>query len=107
MWRILQQDVPDDFVLGTGEQHSVREFMELAYEVAFPGHHLRWSGTGIDEKGYDGERLCIQINPEFFRPSEVQTLLANTEKARKILGWSSSTSFSTLVKEMVEEDIKN
>ena len=107
MWRILQQDIPDDFILGTGEQHSVREFMELAYEVAFPGHHLTWFSTGIDEKGYDGERLRVQINPEFFRPSEVQTLLANTEKAQKMLGWSSSTSFPALVKEMVEEDIKN
>jgi GDPmannose 4,6-dehydratase len=107
MWRIMQQNIPEDFVLGTGEQHTVREFMELAYEVAFPGHRLTWTGSGINEKGYDGERLRVQINPDFFRPAEVQTLLANTEKAQRMLGWSSSTSFPALVKEMIAEDLKN
>jgi GDPmannose 4,6-dehydratase len=106
MWRMMQLQEPDDFVLGTGTQHSVREFIEIAYGIAFPGQSLRWEGEGIEEKGYDSQTnaLCIKINKEFFRPAEVQTLLANPTKANEKLLWTPKTSFEQLVREMVETD---
>lgn len=106
MWRILQQSEPDDFVIGTGVQHSVREFIELAYSQVYPGHTLEWRGEGIEEKGYDAEtkELRVQVNPQFFRPAEVQTLLADPSKAWRYLKWKPTTSFEQLVREMVEED---
>lgn len=106
MWRMLQQEQPDDFVLGTGTQHSVKEFIEIAYSIVFPGHSLYWKGEGLDEKGYDREThlLRVKINPEFFRPAEVQTLLADPTKANNVLGWKSSTRFEDLVHEMVKLD---
>ena len=109
MWRILQQERPDDFILGTGEQHSVREFIELAYSFAFKGSCLVWEGTGVDEKGFDKETrdLRVEVNPEFFRPAEVQTLLASPTKAKSQLGWQPSYRFQDLVKEMVEADCEN
>ncbi len=106
MWRMLQQDKPEDFVLASGEQHSVREFIEIAYYTAV-GSHLRWGGEGVDEKGYDfltGE-LRVTVNPEFFRPAEVQTLLGNPQKAETQLGWRRMTTFQELVEEMVRADI--
>ena len=105
MWRILQQPVADDFVLATGEQHSVREFIECAYFTA-TGNKIRWSGTGVDECGYDAETgtLRITINPAFFRPAEVETLVGNAEKAATVLGWRPTTSFPDLVAEMVDAD---
>ncbi len=106
MWRILQQDEPSDFVLGTGEQHSVREFIEIAYSRIFPGHSLRWSGEGLQEEGHDTQtnELRVRVNPEFFRPAEVQTLLANPSKAKQVLQWIPTRTFQELVIEMVDAD---
>jgi len=103
MWRILQHTVADDFVLATGEQRSVREFIECAYFTAV-GNTIRWTGTGIDEQGYDGDTLRVTINPAFFRPAEVDTLVGNAEKAATVLGWRPTTSFPDLVGEMVDAD---
>lgn len=104
MWRILQQDTPEDFVLATGEMHSVREFCELAF--AEIGTILEWRGEGVEEKGYAAgtDRCLIEIDPAYFRPTEVEQLLGNPSKAHEKLGWSHRTSFSQLVSEMVAED---
>jgi len=105
MWRILQQKTPDDFVLATGEMHSVREFVELAFSHI--GRNIEWYGTGVDEVGKDaanGEEL-IKIDPRYFRPTEVEELLGDASKARDILGWEHKTPFSDLVKEMVDYDL--
>lgn len=109
MWRILQHDESDDFILGTGEQHSVREFIEIAYSSAFPGHSLVWKGEGINEQGFDSKTqvLRVKVNPQYFRPAEVQTLLANPTKAFLQLGWRPQHTFQELVKEMVEADCEN
>jgi GDPmannose 4,6-dehydratase len=105
MWRILQAPLPEDFVLGTGEQHSVREFIEIAWRTAFQ-EELTWVGAGIDEKGIDPSgTIRVQIDPQFFRPSEVQTLLADPRKAFDQLGWKATTSFERLVEEMVAADL--
>ena len=106
MWLIMQQDTPDDYVIATGQQHSVREFADLAFRHA--GLPLRWEGTGIDEKGIDASgRVLVEVDPKFFRPSEVETLLGDPSKARHQLGWNpSKTPFETLVKLMVDNDIK-
>jgi GDPmannose 4,6-dehydratase len=105
MWRILQAPVAEDFVLGTGEQHSVREFIEIAWRTAFQ-EELTWVGTGLDEKGLDpAGNIRVQIDPQFFRPSEVQTLLADPRKALEQLGWKATTSFEKLVEEMVAADL--
>jgi GDPmannose 4,6-dehydratase len=105
-WLILQRDRPDDYVIATGEQHSVREFVEAAfYEI---GVTLRWEGTGIDEKGYDcasGEVL-VEVDPRYFRPTEVETLLGDPTKAYEKLGWKPNVGFRELVSEMVAEDLK-
>ena len=108
MWRMLQEEEPLDFVLGTGIQHSVKDFIELAYPIAFPGHTLRWEGEGIDEKGYDKgtNELRVKVNPAYFRPAEVHTLLADASRAWARFGWKPATSFEQLVKEMVEADVK-
>jgi len=106
MWRMLQQDKPDDYVLATGETHSIREFCELAFREI--GVELEWQGTGVDEKGIDkatGKEM-ISINPEFFRPSEVDLLLGDPTKAETVLGWSRKVDFQGLVKLMVEHDLK-
>lgn len=105
MWRMLQQDKPDDYVLATGETHSIREFCELAFREI--GVELEWQGTGVDEKGIDkatGKEM-ISINPEFFRPSEVDLLLGDPTKAETVLGWSRKVDFQGLVKLMVEHDL--
>ncbi len=106
MWRIMQQDAPDDYVLATGETHTVREFVERAFSVV--GREIDWAGKGVDEIGYDkrtGDRL-IEIDPRYFRPTEVDYLLGNPEKARQRLGWEHTTSFEQLVAEMVETDLR-
>ncbi len=104
-WLMLQQNEPDDFVISTGEQHSVREFIELAAKAA--GFTIRWEGKGIDEKGIDvdsgNELVCI--DPRYFRPTEVDTLLGDSTKARQKLGWVPKTSFTELVREMVAMDM--
>ena len=106
MWLILQQDTPDDFVIATGEYHSVREFATLAFRRA--GIELRWEGTGLEEKGIDTAtgRTIVEVDKRFFRPSEVEELLGNPEKARRQLGWNPrKTSFEELVNRMVDADM--
>jgi GDPmannose 4,6-dehydratase len=106
MWRIVQQDHADDYVLGTGETHSVREFAELAFARA--GITLAWSGDGVDEVGRNaatGDTL-VQIDPRYFRPAEVDLLLSDPSKAKADLGWKATTSFADLVEEMVDADLK-
>jgi GDPmannose 4,6-dehydratase len=105
MWRILQAPMAEDFVLGTGEQHSVREFIQLAWRYAFQ-EELRWEGTGLEEKGLDPAGVVrVAVDPQFFRPAEVQTLLANPKKAKEKLGWVAGTPFEKLVEEMVASDL--
>ncbi len=106
MWLILQQPEPDDFVVATGEFHSVREFTTLAFARA--GINLRWEGEGLNEKGIDTAtgRILVEVDPRFFRPAEVEQLLGNPEKARRVLGWNPrATSFERLVEIMVDADI--
>lgn len=103
MWRMLQQDKPEDFVLATGETHSVREFVELAFKES--GHTITWQGTGVDEVGVDETgRTVVEINPKFYRPAEVDLLLGDPSKARTKLGWIPTTTFPTLVARMVQSD---
>ena len=104
MWLILQQDTPDDYVLATGESHSVREFVEKAFSHI--GRAIIWRGRGVEEKGVDkstGEVL-VEVDPRYFRPTEVDSLLGDPSKARAKLGWRHKTSFDTLVADMVEAD---
>ena len=105
MWRILQYDQPDDFVLATGEQHSVREFVELAF--AHVGRTIEWQGTGTEEKGLDAANgdVLVEIDPRYFRPNEVEALLGDPAKAKDALGWSHTTPFSKLVEDMVASDV--
>ncbi len=106
MWRMLQQEKPDDFVLATGETHSIREFCELAFKEI--GIDVEWQGEGVDEKGVDKAtgNIVISINPDFFRPAEVDLLLGDPSKAENELGWKRAVDFPGLVKLMVEHDIK-
>ncbi|MEO0501397.1 MAG: GDP-mannose 4,6-dehydratase [Pseudomonadota bacterium] len=106
MWRILQADEPEDWVLATGETHSVREFVELAF--AETGNNIVWEGEGVDEIGRDDAsgRVLVRIDPRYFRPTEVDLLLGDPAKAEEKLGWTHKTSFRQLVSEMVAEDIK-
>ncbi len=104
MWLILQQDQPDDFVIATGEQYSVRQFIEAA--GAELGMNVEWRGKGIDEVGVDTESgtEIISVDPRYFRPTEVETLIGDPTKAKEVLGWQAKTPFLSLVKEMVAED---
>lgn len=106
MWRMLQQDKPDDYVLATGETHPIREFCELAFKEI--GVEIEWSGSGPEEVGKDKStgKVLININPEYFRPSEVDLLLGDPSKAEKELGWKREVDFPQLVKLMVEHDLK-
>jgi GDPmannose 4,6-dehydratase len=106
MWRIVQQPEPDDYVLATGEAHSVREFVELAFSKV--GRKIEWRSKGVDEIGVDtasGETL-VKIDSRYFRPTEVDLLLGDPAKARRVLGWQHKVSFPELVAEMVESDLK-
>ncbi|MFB0516186.1 MAG: GDP-mannose 4,6-dehydratase [Candidatus Neomarinimicrobiota bacterium] len=104
-WLMLQQDEPEDFVIATGEQHSVREFIEKA--AAELGMSIRWKGHDSEEKGYDDEGRCIiAIDPRYFRPAEVDALVGDPTKAREKLGWVPKVTFDALVREMVAEDLK-
>lgn len=106
MWLMLQHEVPEDFVIATGEMHSVREFCTLAFAEA--GIALRWEGEGIDEKGIDKAtgRVLVEIDPKFFRPSEVELLLGDPTKAKTLLGWNpNKTTFEELVGRMVRSDL--
>jgi GDPmannose 4,6-dehydratase len=105
MWLMLQQDQPKDYVIATGHQYSVREFVERAAERL--GIGLQWKGEGVDEQGLDSEgRAIVAVDPRYFRPAEVETLLGDASKARHELGWEPRTSFPELVSEMVAEDLK-
>ena len=105
-WLMLQQDQPDDFVIATGRQYSVREFVARA--AAHLGMDVAWQGEGVDEQGIDtaSSRCIIAVDPRYFRPTEVETLLGDPSKAREKLGWVAKTSFDRLVEEMVVEDLK-
>ncbi len=105
MWLILQQDEPDDYVLATGETHSVREFVERAF--AEIGRTLVWRGTGTDEKGYDAKdnTVLVEVDPRYFRPTEVDMLMGDPTNAREKLGWQHRTTFTELVSEMVASDL--
>ncbi|MDO8288407.1 MAG: GDP-mannose 4,6-dehydratase [Parvibaculum sp.] len=106
MWRILQQDEADDYVLATGETHSVREFIELSF--AETGSQIVWKGEGVDEVGIDAQsgKTVVKIDPRYFRPTEVELLLGDPSKAKQKLGWSHTTTFPQLVAEMVASDLK-
>ena len=104
MWLMLQQDKPEDYVIATGEEHSVREFVEKTFELK--GFNIQWQGEGLNEVGVDANtgRVLIKVSPKYFRPCEVDELLGSSEKAKKELGWIPQISFEQLVKEMVEYD---
>ncbi|HSW85927.1 MAG TPA: GDP-mannose 4,6-dehydratase [Rhabdochlamydiaceae bacterium] len=106
IWLMLQQDKPEDYVIATGETHSVREFVELAYKEL--GIDIEWKGEGINEQGIDKKtgRTIVKVNPEFYRPAEVDFLLGNAEKARQNLKWEPKTHFRDLLKIMIESDLK-
>ena len=107
MWLILQQDKPDDFVIATGEQHTVRDFTENAFAVN--GITLRWEGTGLEEKGYDAAtgKMLVCVNPQWFRPTDVDNLWGNPTKAKTVLGWNpQKTSYEELIRIMAEHDRK-
>jgi GDPmannose 4,6-dehydratase len=106
MWLMLQQDEPDDYVLATGEAHSVREFVEIAF--AHIGRHIEWRGEGVEEVGMDkkSNEPLIVIDPRYFRPTEVDQLLGNPAKAKHKLGWSHRVGFKELVAEMMESDLQ-
>ena len=106
MWLMLQHETPEDFVIATGEQHSVREFTERAFQEV--GITLRWEGEGVDEKGIDTAtgRVLVEVDPKYFRPAEVETLLGDPTKAKTLLGWNPrKTSFEELVRLMVRHDV--
>lgn len=106
MWRILQHETPDDYVLATGIKNSVRKFVELAF--AEVGVRIQWNGTGVDEKGVDTKtgRILVEVDPRYFRPTEVDLLLGDPSKAERILGWKAMTSLDEMVREMVQSDVK-
>ena len=104
-WLMLQQKLPEDFVIATGEQHSVRDFVEAAAQAL--GMRVTWKGHGVEEHGIDADsdKVIVRVDPRYFRPAEVETLLGDATKARNQLGWTPRTSFSDLVREMVQADL--
>jgi GDPmannose 4,6-dehydratase len=107
MWLMLQHDVPEDFVIATGEMHTVREFVELSFREA--GVELRWEGSGVEEKGICTRtgKVLVEVDPKYFRPTEVEQLLGDPTKAKTLLGWNPrKTSFNELVSLMIKHDIK-
>jgi len=106
MWRMLQQDEPDDFVLATGVKISVRKFIEMCFNHV--GIAINWQGTGVDEKGYDAatNKVLVEIDPKYFRPAEVDLLVGDATKAKEKLGWSATTTVEELAKEMMIADIE-
>lgn len=105
MWLMLQQNEPQDFVVATGETHSVREFVEAAFAII--SRKIEWRGEGVDEVGVESgsDIVRVKINPKYFRPTEVDLLLGDASKAKRELGWKPKVSFLELVKDMVESDI--
>ena len=104
-WLMLQQDEPDDFVIATGLQYSVKDFVDIAYD--YLGKKIRWEGKALQEKGYDSktEKLIVSVDPRYFRPSEVETLLGDPSKAREKLGWEPKIKLKEMVHEMMDNDI--
>jgi GDPmannose 4,6-dehydratase len=105
MWLILQQPKPDDYVLATGEAHSVREFVENAF--AYTGRKIEWQGQGESERGVEAGtgRILVEVDPRYFRPTEVDYLVGDPSKARRQLGWQHRVSFDELVEQMVKQDL--
>ncbi|MER9234957.1 GDP-mannose 4,6-dehydratase [Mesorhizobium sp. M0622] len=106
MWRILQQETPDDYVLATGVKSSVRKFVELAF--AEVGVRIQWNGSGVAEKGVDTKsgKILVEVDPRYFRPTEVDLLLGDPSKAERVLGWKATTPLDEMVREMVQSDLK-
>jgi GDPmannose 4,6-dehydratase len=105
-WLMLQQDKPEDFVIATGVQYSVRQFVDAAAEEL--GIQIKWSGQGVEETGTDAQgKVIVKVDPRYFRPTEVETLLGDPTKAKEKLGWTPKTTFQDLVSEMVREDLKS
>jgi GDPmannose 4,6-dehydratase len=106
MWLMLQQEKPQDYVIATGETHTVREFVELSFKEV--GVNVEWKGTGVDEKGYDSKtgKLLVDVNPRYFRPTEVELLWGDPSKAERELGWKRRVDFKGLVSMMVDADVR-
>ena len=106
MWLMLQQKAPGDYVLATNETHTVRQFVEAAFLEL--GITIRWEGSGVNEKGYDSKtgKLLVDVNPEFYRPAEVEFLWGNAAKAEKELGWKRKVDFKGLVSMMMDADLR-
>ena len=105
MWLMMQKDKPENYVIGTGETHSVREFIEESFKaVDMP---IRWRGKGIEEVGEYNGKIVVKVSSKFYRPAEVDYLLANPIKAKKELGWKPKTTFKSLVKMMIESDLNH
>ncbi|MGB8339835.1 MAG: GDP-mannose 4,6-dehydratase, partial [Burkholderiales bacterium] len=105
-WLMLQQETPEDFVIATGVQYSVRDFVNAAAQEL--GMKVNWKGKGVDEKGFDDKGRCVvAVDPRYFRPTEVETLLGDASKAHRKLGWKPKITFAELVAEMVREDLKS
>ena len=106
MWKILQQKKPDDFVIATGKQYSIKSFINLV--VKHLNIKINWKGSGINEKAFDQSGKCIiSCSKKYFRPTEVDSLLGNSKKAARILKWKPSYDINLLIKEMIEEEFKN
>ena len=103
-WLMLQQERPEDFIISTGEQHTVREFVEAAAEEI--GIDIKWKGSGVNEKGSWKGKIIVSIDSQYFRPTEVETLLGDSTKAKEKLGWTPEITFTELVREMVQADLK-
>ncbi|KOX69413.1 GDP-mannose 4,6 dehydratase [Melipona quadrifasciata] len=106
MWLMLQQPIPDDYVIATGETHSVREFVEAAFQ--YVGRTIKWEGEGVNEIGQDAQtgQLLVKINPKYFRPTEVDVLLGDASKAKEKIGWKPTVTFEALVKDMMDSDLE-
>ena len=108
VWKMLNQEIPENYVLSSDEMHSIREFVEEAFNYAgFHRNKCEWRGQGVDEKYYHGEDCVVEVNPEFFRPAEVEVLKGDSTKARQELNWNPQTTFLQLVKKMVDRDLVN
>ena len=107
MWKILQHDQPDDFVVATGETHTVKEFVELSFQHV--GIEIDWEGEGVDEKGFDKQsgKQIVGVDPWYFRPSEVDLLIGDSSKAERVLGWKPKVTFHELVDIMVKYEVEN
>ena len=105
-WLMLQQEQPEDFCISTGVQHSVRDFVDSAFKEV--GISLRWTGSGVGEQGLEegSDRVLVEVDPRYFRPTEVETLLGDSSKAREKLGWTPEITLVDMVSEMVREDLK-